>query len=465
MNPDIFLSIDIGSTFTKGIVCQKKDQQFDILMHEQVPTTPQNLMDCFLQLLKKFHLNITEIANGHFFFSSSAKGGLKISAVGIVPELTLKVAQQASFSAGAKVVSNHSYKLSEEDLSQLIKAQPDIILFCGGTDGGNESYVLHNAKILSQLNTNPMIIFAGNQAVKDKVQDILANKNLIFSKNILPSLDQSRPEIAHEIIRDQFLNSIIYAKGLNQIVEQAGEKPLPTPYVMLNLIQCIGEKAPAWDSFGLIDLGGATTDIYSFHTQEITNSFVVYRGLTEPKLKRTVEGDLGIRINAENIFEYYKNNFQLNKDIELSLFEKYLEKLKNNHDTIPQGKQEQKFDQILSSVAIKTAIQRHSGTIKTIYTPQGEAFLQKGKDLRKLKRMIGTGGFLSRQEKLNLEHPCQNISGEEQPLIPQHFEYFVDQYYLLPLIANLSFKYPHESVQSVLKFIEKRGIADGNFDS
>ena len=44
---------------------------------------------------------------------SSAAGGLRMVAIGLVPELTAKAARQASLGAGAKVIKTYSYELTE----------------------------------------------------------------------------------------------------------------------------------------------------------------------------------------------------------------------------------------------------------------------------------------------------------------------------------------------------------------
>ena len=52
-----------------------------------------------------------------------------------------------------------------------------------------------------------------------------------------------------------------------------------------------------------IDVGGATTDVYSIATGDPKEAAVVRKGLPEPVAKRTVEGDLGLRLNAERVAE------------------------------------------------------------------------------------------------------------------------------------------------------------------
>ena len=53
----------------------------------------------------------------------------------------------------------------------------------------------------------------------------------------------------------------------------------------------------------VVDIGGATTDIDSVAKGEPTQSGVTLRGLEEPFVKRTVEGDLGMRYSASSLIE------------------------------------------------------------------------------------------------------------------------------------------------------------------
>lgn len=49
----------------------------------------------------------------------------------------------------------------------------------------------------------------------------------------------------------------------------------------------------------LFDMGGATTDVYSAH-REAPQAGTMLRGLPEPEIKRSVEGDLGMRVSAQS---------------------------------------------------------------------------------------------------------------------------------------------------------------------
>lgn len=68
-----------------------------------------------------------------------------------------------------------------------------------------------------------------------------------------------------------------------------------------------------------VDLGGATTDIYSMAKGDPTIVEVITKGLPEPYSKRTVEGDLGMRYSltamADEInMEVFSDELEIDQD-------------------------------------------------------------------------------------------------------------------------------------------------------
>jgi hypothetical protein len=41
---------------------------------------------------------------------------------------------------------------------------------------------------------------------------------------------------------------------------------------------------------------------------------------------------------------------------------------------------------------VETAAERHCGRLEAVFTPNGQRFIQHGKDLTGIKSVIGTGG-------------------------------------------------------------------------
>src|SRR5512137_323687 len=155
---------------------------------------------------------------------------------------------------------------------------------------------------MAELVSHAIILYAGNRKVRDQVVDILRGREVATAANVMPEVGTIDIEPAREVIRRAFLERLVDGKGLSGVVAAAGREPLPTPLAVFELVRTIGELVPGWEDFALIDMCGATTDFYS-HTESFHGGdSVLLRGLREPKLKRTVEGDLGLRVSAEALY-------------------------------------------------------------------------------------------------------------------------------------------------------------------
>lgn len=451
------ISIDIGSTYTKGALFIHKENSLEMAEYKNCPTTVNNLMEGFATVLQSLG-GMSE--DTEIFFSSSAKGGLKVAAIGLVPDLTLNVAKLTALSAGAKITDVYSYKLSRKDIEQLEQSCPDIILFTGGTDGGAESYNLHNAKMLAGLGLDCAIIYAGNKFLQPDISKILSGKQLYLTENILPELEHPIPEPANRKIRDIFLNKITSGKGLDKISALVNTKPAPTPYSMFEFVKTINKVSPDFGDFCLIDLGGATTDFYSCVSEDCIPPEVILKGIKEPPVTRTVEGDLGMRINAGAVYEHMEefiDNELYENGLDKKSFAEFLAGFESGENVKAEGEKEFIFDRILAASCCMGSAERHCGYREEMYTAGGKFWIQKGKDLCGIKKIIGSGGFISKNRDFNPEKYMRRRIDKygRLLLLPESPEYFVDYNYIFPLLANLSFNYPKEAVSLGLNSISR----------
>ena len=175
-----YLTVDFGSTYTK--LCAIDADNKKVIGTAKAFTTIQtDVRDGFNAALKELESAAGRLDYSEKLACSSAGGGLKMIAVGLVPELTAKAARMAASSAGAKVTDTFSYELSSREQEAIDKAAPDILLLCGGTDGGNRDVVIHNAKKISEIEREFSVIYAGNKSAADDAEKILqeAGKNVI----------------------------------------------------------------------------------------------------------------------------------------------------------------------------------------------------------------------------------------------------------------------------------------------
>ena len=220
-------------------------------------------------------------------------------------------------------------------------------------------------------------------------------------------------------------------KGLDVIVGETGEEPMPTPWTVYELVKAISEVDSAWREFMLIDMGGATTDVYSASANTLSPDTVLH-GVPEPFVKRTVEGDLGMRVSAvvvgESTQELVKVVFA-QQPARQEAFYGYLRHLVAHPDYLPQSEEEKYFDSLLAGLCVGYAAERHAGTKKQVCTCVGNVDLQMGRDLTTVRKVFDIHHWLKYRE---LDDDGRRI------LLPTQFEYYRDAKGLLPLLANVA---------------------------
>ena len=458
MDDRLLLSVDIGSTYTKGGLFSLAGEELRLVARAVRPTTVDDLGRGFAAVREAVCAGLPAAAASAVpvYWSSSARGGLKIAAVGLTPDLTLSVARMAATSAGGKVVRAFSYELASDDLAELAAAAPDIVLLTGGTDGGNARVVLHNAARLAAAALPAVHLYAGNRKVRDEVARLLAERDVVTAANVMPEVGVLDIEPAREVIRRAFLERIVDGKGLAGVVAAAGREPLPTPLAVFELVRTIGERVPGWRDFALIDMGGATTDFYS-HTESFHGGdTVLLRGLREPRLKRTVEGDLGLRVSAEALFRseaaFLESRLPALGETPAAL-KAYVEEVGRATDRLPADDRGRRFDRLLAAACVRASALRHAGVVQRVFTPQGGFEVQRGKDLRRVSRLVGSGGFLAGlgDPSLLLEVRAPGSTDPDtRHLVPEDPACYADARYLIPLLGNLAAEFPDAAARAAV---------------
>lgn len=394
---------------------------------------------------------------------SSAAGGLRMAAIGLVPELTVSAARLAALGAGARLLGAFGYKLAAAEVARLEAMRPDLILLAGGTDGGNEEVIKFNAALLAGSALTAPVIVAGNKSVSGLIAAELraAGKEAVAVANVLPELGMVNIEPAQAEIRRLFLARIVHAKGLDEVERTIDGILMPTPAAALRAAALLAKGAggrPGWGELLLVDVGGATTDVHSLAQGAPSRPEMIWKGLPEPYAKRTVEGDLGMRYSAGALVEACG----VGKVAALAgLAEEEvlagIEARTSDVGFLPKESREMALETALGRLAIATAVKRHAGILETLYTPFGASHVLRGKDLTTVRRVIGTGGVL-----LNNPAPERLLAGaafdpaEPERLCPTSPAYYVDRDYLIPamgLLADLSpelaYRLMDERVQKV----------------
>ena len=431
------LLIDFGSTFTKLRAVDL--EKGEIIGAGQGPSTvASDITGGLTKALSDLEGRIGPLPDfKHRLACSSAAGGLGMVTVGLVKELTAEAAKQAALGAGAKLTGTFSHGLTQGDIAEVEALAPDIILLAGGTDGGNSDVILGNAAKLAAAVTCPVVV-AGNREAADEAAGLLkaAGKPVTVTENVMPEFGTLNVEPARDAIRQVFIERIVHAKGIDRAEEMFDAVLMPTPAAVLEGARLLSEgldNAPGLGALVVIDVGGATTDVHSVATGEPTAEGVIPHGLPEPHLKRTVEGDLGMRINAPAIAEAAGlDTLAEATGLDVDGARKILDEITAAVDSLPETAAQKRFDQALAEAAVGIAVARHAGTVTIVQTVTGPVSMQTGKDLGSVATVIGTGGVLAHGT-----HPAASLAraladpAKPQSLRPKDPELRLDGDYLL----------------------------------
>ena len=239
---------------------------------------------------------------------SSAGGGLRLAVVGYERAVTAEAGYRVGLSAGARVVHVAAGRLDHASLAQLVESRPDVVLLVGGTDGGDTDVIVHNGAVLARSRLRCPVVVAGNASVTSSVVTALSvrGKQALATANVLPRIGVLDPGPARATIREVFIHHVIGGKRLSRGMQFSSMVKAATPDAVLTGVEVLADGAGGTPGVGdvlVVDVGGATTDVYSAVTPDPEES-ALRREVVEVSWRgRTVEGDLGVRWSAVGVVD------------------------------------------------------------------------------------------------------------------------------------------------------------------
>lgn len=457
---DLALLVDFGSTYTKVLAVDL--DKAEVIGRAQSPTTVEdNMLHGLLRAMERLTLrgkpaDAATLHQARKLASSSAAGGLRIVAVGLVPDLTVEAARKAALGAGAKLVGSFGFELDEQALDDIEAARCDILLLVGGIDGGNKDVILHNARMLASRRLEMPFIVAGNRSAAAQAVQILrdSGKQVERTDNVLPELDRLVVEPARACIRDIFMRNIVRAKGLEQAQDYLGNILMPTPMATLKAASLLAHghgSEPGLGELMVVEIGGATTNVHSIAHGTSLSSNTITRGLPEPYEMRTVEGDLGIRFNAMTIFEAIGASRILHHagpGVDAAALEAGVARRHEQVAFVPDSEVESALDIALGCSAVEVAVERHVGSVKESLGVDGLVRIQNGKDLTGLRTVIGTGGLFSHNPRAGRVLQAALMRPEAPfSLKPRAADFYIDQGYVMYGVGLLGSESPEAALR------------------
>lgn len=361
------LCLDVGSTWTKAALVAPDGT---LLATAQHPTTPPEVLTGIAEVTA-----LVRGAGAPVLACSSAGGGLRLAVVGQERLVSAEAAYRVALSAGARVVHVSSGPLDGAGIRALRAVRPDVVLLAGGTDGGDTTVLLHNAHRLAVDRIDAPVVLAGNIEVRDEALALLLStrRTVVVTDNVLPDVGELAPGPARAAIRSVFLDHVIGGKGLSRGVEFRRMVTTVTPDAVLTgvgrLAALLADRPSG--SVLVVDVGGATTDVYSAVSADTERERHV---VALPPDRRTVEGDIGMRWSVRGVVAEADAE-RLLVDGEAAALAAAVDLRAEHVDFVPSDEDEAAVDARLAALAAILAVRRHLRLIEGRLGPNGAGLL------------------------------------------------------------------------------------------
>ena len=417
------LATDCGSTTTKAILIEKIDGEYRLKVRGEAPTTVEEPFEDVTKgvlnaVMEVEELSGKKILNGDqiitpqdgrngvdiYISTSSAGGGLQMMVAGVVKGMTGESAERAALGAGSivmDVLASNDGRKPHEKITRIRQLRPDMILLSGGIDGGTTKHVVELAEILAAANPKQRlgqnyklpVIYAGNNKAVNKIEETLGEiTDLDVTENIRPVLEMENLKPSRDKIHDLFMEHVMQqAPGYKKLMSWTDAPIMPTPGAVGALIEMVAQKENI--SVVGVDIGGATTDIFS---------------VFQKQFNRTVSANLGMSYSICNVLAEATLANVL-RWVPFDIDEKELTNRIGNKmirpTTVPQSLEELVIEQAIAREALRLSFIQHKSFAVNLKGVQKErtisdAFEQTDSgetlvDMKELDLLVGSGGVLS----------------------------------------------------------------------
>ncbi|HET7532529.1 MAG TPA: glutamate mutase L [Nocardioidaceae bacterium] len=440
--------VDFGSTFTKAALVDVGTGEL-VATASHRTTIDTDVLDGWQACREQLAAADPAARDAAVLACSSAGGGLRIAVVGNEELVTAEAGRRVALSSGGRVVHVASGGLDEASVAELGDSRPDVVLLVGGTDGGNAEVLLGCAGALAEAAWSGPVVVAGNVDAQKEVASRLevAGTPYVLADNVVPRIGVLAPDSARAAIREMFLRHVIGGKHLSEHVEFTAMVQGATPDVVLTAVELLAhgldEETPGAGDVVVVDVGGATTDVYSVVELDPEDAGLSREVVATVPASRTVEGDLGMRWSARSTVEAALAMGLVATDEEGAAASEVAAHRQADPGYIPDSDAERDRDQELASLAMGVALRRHAGRAQVVFGPDGRVVERTGKDLREADLLVGSGGVLRHSGDSAREVMTRHLGDDGQGWqLPQGPRVVVDTDYVLAPAGLLAARHP-----------------------
>ena len=447
---------DVGSTTTKAILFRRSADGWEYFRREAPTTVERPHEDVSVGVLQA--LRALEEESGEtllkdgtpcvpYLSTSSAGGGLAMVVTGLVRNLTADTADRVALGAGAivlDVICMNDGRTAYRQIEDLKRLRPDMVLLAGGYDGEAISAPAFLAELLVESDLHPKlnvdaqlpVVYAGNSKAAPYVRQALGDDFLFrVVPNVRPAENQENTRPARHAIHEIFMDHVMsVAPGYEKLKPWVAAPIRPTPAAFADLLALVSRDMDA--AILAIDIGGATTDVFSaFHGE----------------VMRTVSANIGMSYSVINVAKLAGTrpiSDLLDIDIdEVELWNRIGDKYV--HPTgLPATTENTKIEWATATVAIREAVREHLEVMRGIPAheltgrPDANDMLREPPQspdpdgrltIPSYDLIIGSGGILSHSPR---EAAAMILKDALDP--EGHVELAVDSAFMFPHLGVLS---------------------------
>jgi hypothetical protein len=285
------LAIDIGTVHTRALLFDVVEESYRfIAAGVTLSTGKEPLSDYLLGVLD----SIRQLQNltGRTFLSQSSSliiptqmsgegidrvyvtysvgHPLRIATFGLMSDVSLQSVNKLAATVSGNVlesISLNDSRLLNQQIDDVVKARPELILFAGGTDRGATRSVKKMADLIISLlqvipeRQRPPVVYSGNQLLVKQVKEMIgAYTRFSSTANIRPEMDSEELEsaaedLAHEVteLREREID------GLKQLSSICNDLPSPSTTTIGRITTFLSKVGDPEKGVLSINLGASKT--------------------------------------------------------------------------------------------------------------------------------------------------------------------------------------------------------------
>ena len=262
------LVLDIGSVHTRSLLFDTVDGQYRFIAAGMAPSTlsapyfdigegihqsllklqaitARSFLDHDMQLILPSAMDGSGVDRLMVIFSAGPE--LQFVTMGLLEDVSLASAThlaQTMFGRVVEEIGLNDRRHPEAQIDAILKADPDLIIFAGGSDKGATRSI---AKLVELLlfylrcvpeEKRPEVLYAGNSSLANRIKEILGRlAHLHTAPNVRPTIDQEDLNPATDILA-QVIGTIRGNQigGFDSLGKIASTPPIPTCHGMGRMI-------------------------------------------------------------------------------------------------------------------------------------------------------------------------------------------------------------------------------------